>query len=107
MPMGLLVSALLALAQAEPTWPLRAAHYEQLGEGWMRSRLIRLGMSHGQVDAIMGPYLGIPTIMNLQSRSDFYYELGVTVDYDVKYLTFDRWTKKVTAVDWRPTPFYP
>jgi hypothetical protein len=50
--MDLLSAALLALS-AEPTLPALAVHYEQLGDGWVRSRFVREGMTVSEVRAIM------------------------------------------------------
>jgi hypothetical protein len=79
-PVGLLVSALLALSAAEPTVPAHAVHAGRLTEGFVRSRFIRKGMTFQEVNSVLGSRPDeVGCIFAMYAD---YKNLGVTVWYD-------------------------
>ena len=102
--MGFVVSAILAVATAgDGTLPGRAVHYGRLGEGLVRSRFIREGMTVDQAEAALGrkPDRTLH-VLSTWSVIYQYQALGVDVCCDVNV---DVSKVRVLWVEWRCRPF--
>src|SRR4051812_23520430 len=88
--MGLLVSAMMALATTEDA-TVRAAHHGRLAEGWARSQFVGSDMNWDQVNAVLGqrPDLVVSGIGGYAICD--YSRLGVTVVWEPGGKTIAGW----------------